>query len=436
VATSTKIRLESIPGVPAGTIPATRSVTTRSPASARTVCPLRHRKRRAVAAPTSAPCAFTRIHGSGADALTASGDGPPAADAPGSGRSRSSPRTRITSPESGAPLRAPTVSESSIAGSADSTPGMRCTRSSARSSKPRATPSTCRSTLLDTTLTLEANEAIAVAFARSIAKPIATARATAPSVTAARSAFARSGPATSAAKRPFIGSDDAAVAHVHDAIAHRGGVAAVRRHQDRLPAARDRSQEREHACAGLRVEVARRLVGEHDRRAMDDRARDGGALQLAAGELRRERPALLLQPDRVQRIGDAALDLGARHALEDERQRDVVGDPHRGQQVEELEHRTDALAAQPRERIVVERARRPAVDLDHARSREIDAADEIEQGRLAAAARTDERDHLAACDLQRDAVERAHRSLARAVDFHDVADADRNAVPLAGRRRV
>ena len=39
--------------------------------------------------------------------------------------------------------------------------------------------------------------------------------------------------------------------------------------------------------AGARVEVAGRLVGEHDRRPADERAGDGHALALAAGQLRR-----------------------------------------------------------------------------------------------------------------------------------------------------
>ena len=58
-------------------------------------------------------------------------------------------------------------------------------------------------------------------------------------------------------------------------------------------------EERHDLDAGLRVEVAGGLVGEQDRRIVHQRARDGDALALAAGELvraggscgRRARPA-------------------------------------------------------------------------------------------------------------------------------------------------
>ena len=116
VATSTKTTLESIPAVPRGMIPATRSVTSRSPASACTVSPARHRKRSASSALTNAPCAFTSTHGSAACGDTLPGDAAAARASPGSGRSRSTPSTRRISPENGSPGCAPTVSASSIVG--------------------------------------------------------------------------------------------------------------------------------------------------------------------------------------------------------------------------------------------------------------------------------------------------------------------------------
>jgi hypothetical protein len=47
------------------------------------------------------------------------------------------------------------------------------------------------------------------------------------------------------------------------------------------------TQQREDLAAGGRVEVARRLVGEHHARARHERARDGHALLLATGQLGR-----------------------------------------------------------------------------------------------------------------------------------------------------
>ena len=51
--------------------------------------------------------------------------------------------------------------------------------------------------------------------------------------------------------------------------------------------------------------------------------------------------------------------------------------------MERLEHEADALAAKPRQRVVVERGQRDAVDLDAAGIRHVEAGDEVEQGRLA-----------------------------------------------------
>ena len=52
--------------------------------------------------------------------------------------------------------------------------------------------------------------------------------------------------------------------------------------------------------AGVRIEVARRLVGQQQGRAVDQRPRDGHALLLAAGHLRRLVVGAIGQADAVQ----------------------------------------------------------------------------------------------------------------------------------------
>ena len=79
---------------------------------------------------------------------------------------------------------------------------------------------------------------------------------------------------------------DAAVAHRDDPRRARGDVALVRDEHDGDPAvAVELLQEREDLEAGARVEVARGLVGQEQRRIGHERARDRDALLLAAGEL-------------------------------------------------------------------------------------------------------------------------------------------------------
>ena len=52
-----------------------------------------------------------------------------------------------------------------------------------------------------------------------------------------------------------------------------------------LPPSCSRAKTRHDLGAGLRVEVARRLVGQQDRRIVDERARDRHALPLTARQL-------------------------------------------------------------------------------------------------------------------------------------------------------
>src|SRR5687767_11192760 len=67
----------------------------------------------------------------------------------------------------------------------------------------------------------------------------------------------------------------------------RGDVRLVRDHDDGLAELVESLQDREDLRARVRVEVPGRLVGEDHRRVVQERARDGDALLLSAGELAR-----------------------------------------------------------------------------------------------------------------------------------------------------
>ena len=82
--------------------------------------------------------------------------------------------------------------------------------------------------------------------------------------------------------------NDNAVAHVHDAIEVGDGFRIVRDHHDGLAQIFVQlAQHFEHDVGIFRVEVTRWLVGKQDFWFVDDRARDGHALLLAAGKLGR-----------------------------------------------------------------------------------------------------------------------------------------------------
>ena len=136
-----------------------------------------------------------------------------------------------------------------------------------------------------------------------------------------------------------------AVAQGDQAVGVGGGGRIVGDHDHRLAELVDRlAQQPQHVLAGLRVEVAGRLVGEDDGRFGDQRAGDGDPLLLAAGELGGPVRATVLEADRADqlleplRVGLAAGDREWQHEV-------LLGGEH-WQQVEELEDEAELVAAQ------------------------------------------------------------------------------------------
>ena len=107
-------------------------------------------------------------------------------------------------------------------------------------------------------------------------------------------------------------------------------------------------EDAHHFDARPRVEVAGRLVGQQDRRVVDQRARDRDALLLAARQLVRMviRPVARGRPA-SSTVGRALVPLGRlqRVAAVEQRQLDVVERRGPRQQVEPLEHEPDLLVA-------------------------------------------------------------------------------------------
>ena len=72
-----------------------------------------------------------------------------------------------------------------------------------------------------------------------------------------------------------------------------------------IPSSAELLEQRHHLDAGPRVEVAGGLVGEDDCGSVDQRARDGHALLLAAGELVRVVVEPLAEAHPLQRLARA-----------------------------------------------------------------------------------------------------------------------------------
>ncbi|HEX7769048.1 MAG TPA: hypothetical protein VF422_03365, partial [Dokdonella sp.] len=86
------------------------------------------------------------------------------------------------------------------------------------------------------------------------------------------------------------------------------------------------AQELEDFGRGLRVEIARRLVGQHECRLVHERARDCHSLHFAAGQTRRILAAAFAEPHGFKQFMDTLSCDVCIDAIERERQCDVALD--------------------------------------------------------------------------------------------------------------
>ena len=146
--------------------------------------------------------------------------------------------------------------------------------------------------------------------------------------------------------------------------------------------------------AQLGVEIGERLVEQEHAGVAHQRAADGDALALAAGQFRR--PAVEQLGDLQHRSGgvDALLDLRRRHAGDPQAERHVAAHGHARIERIGLEHHRDAavLRLLPGD-VAPADPDLPGIDVEQ-------AGDGVEQGRLAAAGRPEQHDEFGLRDLE------------------------------------
>ena len=183
-------------------------------------------------------------------------------------------------------------------------------------------------------------------------------------------------------------------------------------------------QRVEDLAAGRVVEVAGRLVGEQEGRPGDEGPGDGDALLLAGRQLVGLVAGLgapRSTSSMTSRIAVAQLAPRRIGAGDGERQADVLGDIEQRDQVERLEDEPRPVAAQARGRLVGQLADGLALEDHRPFGRLVQAAEQLEQRRLAGARRPHQRQELALGDLERDAPQRLDRRLAQRVGLDEVA---------------
>src|SRR6185437_202467 len=174
--------------------------------------------------------------------------------------------------------------------------------------------------------------------------------------------------------------------------------------------------------AVLRIERGERLVHIENRRIGDESAGDGAALAHAARELMREVLAEVREADEAHRPFDPRRALGRGHTARHQSEADILLDRHPGKEAAVLEHHRvlDPPAG--------------AVDQDGAGALLLEAGENAQQGRLAAARRPDDAEEFAGLDLQIDRLNRLDAPARGLEDFAQAGDLDLRSLARGFRR--
>src|SRR5215472_1209324 len=224
----------------------------------------------------------------------------------------------------------------------------------------------------------------------------------------------------------YLIADHLAVLELDDALAHRidnSGI--VGSHDDRRPGPVDPVKHLHDADRGRRVDVSRRLVGEQDHRAVDERAGHRDTLLLTAGQFVRHPVMLALEAHQVDHFRYHAADEPPRLADHLERERHVLVDILARQQPEVLEHAADP-AAQVRHLPVCESRQVLPRDVDAPLGRPLLLEDQPQERRLAGPGRTHQEDELTLVDREVDVLQRS--SILVRVDLGDVVKIDHGTI--------
>src|SRR6202049_2945722 len=192
-----------------------------------------------------------------------------------------------------------------------------------------------------------------------------------------------------------------AVAKEHGATRQTPHVWLVCDQQNGQPASVIEPLKRVHNFyARPRVQIARRLVGQQDRRIVYQGSRDGYALWLPAGKLRGMVVASALQANQAQGLLSAPLPLLALHAGVDQRQFDIFLSRSARQQIESLEHKTDLLVTNPRQILFGELRDLLRIQAIYAARGPVQATDQIHKCRFTRTGSAHNGDELARVNLQ------------------------------------
>ena len=233
----------------------------------------------------------------------------------------------------------------------------------------------------------------------------------------------------------LVAHDPAALELDHAAAHAVDHVRVVRGDQHGRAGAVDPVQQLHDPDRGLGIEVAGRLVGEQQRRVVDERARHRDALLLAAGELVGVVVQLRRQAREAQDVGHLRADLLARAAGHLQRVGDVVVDRAVGQELEVLEDHAQ-VAPVVGHLLVLDLAEIAPGDHDAPARRLVLLEQQAHDRRLARAGLADDEDELAAGDRERRVLQADVPGLVGLGDAAELDDAVRVRVSVRGQSKV
>lgn len=175
--------------------------------------------------------------------------------------------------------------------------------------------------------------------------------------------------------------EEFAVGESDDAIGEaRGERTFVRYHQNGHAQILIEGLQEEHDFfAGDAVEISGGLVGEKNRRAIDERAGHGSALLLSAGKFRRPMAEALRKPYAFEGFADAREAFRARDFGETQGQLDIFFESHTREQIERLKHHADHAAAVARELMRIHFGEVAALDVDCTAGGTVEAGEQIQE---------------------------------------------------------
>jgi hypothetical protein len=185
----------------------------------------------------------------------------------------------------------------------------------------------------------------------------------------------------------------------------------------------DLAEQGEHLVPGVSVQRSCRLVGEHHLRPGDECPGDRDPLLLAAGELRGAVAQALVQPDPGGDLTDGRAPRPV--AVQPQRQRDVLGDGERWQQVEGLEHEPDPLTPQDRQPLFAEVRQGGAAERHGSGGGPVQPGRHVQECALARARWSHDRGERSRRQCGADAVEGDDRAFAPTIDLADITQHDR-----------